>query len=51
MERKQLFSVLLTPADVKRLEDIAKSKGTTKSGAFREWLRNAARQLDKRKES
>lgn len=46
--KKQLFSVLLDDIDSKRLADIAASKQMTKSQAFREWLKNASRALDKR---
>ena len=46
--KKQLFSVLLDEIDTKRLENIAQSKQMTKSQAFREWLKNATRSLEKK---
>ena len=49
-DQRRLFSVLLDPADFKRLEVIAAAKETTKSRAFREWLRNASRAIEAKQE-
>lgn len=50
-EKKQLFSVLLDPLDVRRLKDIAASKQMTKSQAFREWLKNAHRAIEAKQDA
>lgn len=49
--QKQLFSVLLNEKDSVRLEYIAQSKQMTKSRAFREWLRTAARAIEAKQET